>query len=105
MTIQEAILAFPGLEDADLYVTKVTVDRLVDESATYSPIDDKIKVNLCIADVCLAMANASDFTEGKLSIQRSKEFKNTAIRLYMENGEVAKAKALKVNTRGISRAW
>lgn len=105
MTIKEAILSFPGFEDADDLVSKITVDRLVDESATYSPIDDKITVNLCIADACLAMSNASNFTEGKLSIQHSKEFKNTAIRLYLENGEPAKARALKVKCRGNSRAW
>ena len=97
---RDTILSFPGLEDTPkCFVDKIMSDRSLNGADSYKP-NDKI-VNLCAADLYVFMSNNSDFSESKLTVKYSRDaFIRTAKNLYSENGEINRAKALKVKIVG-----
>ena len=97
MTISEAILSFPGLEDVSAnFLTKTLTTRALVGTGEYSAEVDK-SVNLAAADLYVFVGNAPDFTENKLSITYPRSFYlKTAARLYTDNGEPEKASSLKI---------
>ena len=96
MTVKETILSYPGLSDiSEDYLTKVMVDRAVDDTVDYSP-SLKATVALCAADCYAAILASPDFSEGRLSIKMSRGvILQQAISLYEGNGETSKANALR----------
>lgn len=97
---RDVILSFPGLEDTpENFVNKIMSDRRLNGAEIYKP-NNKI-VNLCAADLYVFMGNNSDFSESKLSVKYSRDtFIRTAKNLYTENGEISKAKSLKIKVVG-----
>jgi len=95
MTISEAILSFPGLEDTSAnFLTKVLTVRSISGAGTYSDEVDT-KVNLCAADLYAFVGNRPDFSENKLSETYPRSYYiSTARSLYNANGEPEKASAL-----------
>jgi len=97
MTVQEAILSYPGLSDfpAD-YLNVLLISRALDGAADLSTIEMK-SVSLVIADALTAAVNMPDFTENKLSTSYPRKyFLDTSARLYLENGEPEKVAARKI---------
>lgn len=94
MNNQDAIKAFPGLGDIDEnFLNKAMIDRSITGTANYEPNDKNI--NLCAADIYSFAVNDPDFAESSLSIKISRSSMiKTAKRLYIDNGEPEKAKAL-----------
>lgn len=102
-TILETILSFPGLEDTSpVFVNRaLRLRRLKAEDE--STLENDKEVNLVAADIYVAMANANDFTENKLSVAYSRDqFIKTASQLYKDNGEPEKAVALNAPKKKIS---
>lgn len=106
MTIKEAILSFPGLSDvSDNFVEKILTDRYLTGAASYTA-DDAVDVNLCAADLYVMVANAPDFSEGRLSVTMQRgEIIRSAKRLYRENGESEKADKLDITADAKSSWW
>ena len=95
MTIQEAILGYPGLAgiSAELLNT-VLIDRGLNPADDYNA-EFSVPVNLAKADLLVAVVNSTNYTENKLSEQfPRKEMLNTAMRMYRSNGEPKKADEL-----------
>jgi dTDP-glucose pyrophosphorylase len=105
MNNQEAIKSFPGLGDIDdNFLTKAMLDRSLIGTDQYKPNDQK--VNLCVADLYAFAVNNPDVAEGQLSIKQSRSYMlKTAKKMYVENGEPDKAKALggthKISSRNL----
>jgi hypothetical protein len=95
MTVAQTILSFPGLEDINpTFLEKTLIVRSLNGADNYSAAVDT-QVNLAAADLYVVVVNSPDFSENKLSITHPRSFYTaTAVRLYRENGEPAKAKAL-----------
>ena len=95
MTVEQAILSFPGLSDIpDNFIDKLLLDRSLNGADEYS-VSLKADVELTAADAYLFMLNSPDFSEGGLSITLKRpELKAAAIRLYKANGEASKANLL-----------
>jgi hypothetical protein len=95
MTVSEAILSNPGLEDVSkALLEKTLIVRSLVGTDEFSA-DLNTKVNLATADLYVAVVNSPDFSEGSLSIKQSRNYMiSTAIRLYRENGEPDKASSL-----------
>ena len=101
MTISEAILSFPGLEDVPAnFLEKTLIVRSLNGSDSYSKEIDK-QVNLAAADLYVFIVNQPDFTENKLSMTYPRKYYiNTAVRLYLAGGEMDNAN--KVNGKKIT---
>lgn len=95
MTVAQTILSFPGLEDVNPnFLEKTLIVRSLNGADNYSAAVDK-QVNLTAADLYVMVVNSPDFSENKLTISHPRSFYTaTAVRLYKENGEPAKAKSL-----------
>lgn len=91
-TIRDTILAFPGLEDTeDAFLNRILTLRGLKATDEYTVEKDKA-VCLVAADLYKEMSNMPDFSENKLSKTYPRSyFVQSAKRLYIENGEVAKA--------------
>lgn len=105
MTVSEAILSNPGLEDVSLnLLNKTLIVRSISGADNFSA-ELNTKVNLATADLYVSVANSPDFSEGNLSIKHSRNFFiSTAARLYRENGESSKASSIlkKISVTGKS---
>lgn len=106
MTIKEAILSFPGLSDVpDDFVEKVMTDRSVTGTASYTT-DEKADVELCAADLYMALVTSPDFSEGNLSIKMSRGYMlSMASSLYLNNGEAANARKATLGTGNAKAKW
>jgi hypothetical protein len=106
MTIKEAILSFPGLSDvSDNFIEKILTDRSLTGSASYTS-SDKENVGLCAADLYVMVANAPDFSEGRLSVTMQRgEMIRSAKRLYRNNGESENADKLDITVDAKSSWW
>ena len=95
MTVAQTILSFPGLEDINpTFLEKTLVVRSLNGADNFSAALDT-QVNLAAADLYVVVVNSPDFSENKLSVTHPRSYyTKTAARLYNENGEPAKAKAL-----------
>lgn len=95
MTIAEAILSNPGLEDvSSTLLEKTLIVRSLTGAGDFNA-DSRKLVNLATADLYVSVVNSPDFSEGSLSIRHSRSFfMSTAQRLYRENGEPGKAASL-----------
>lgn len=100
MTVQETILAFPGLADFPVnYLQTVLSGRALDCASSASGYDSKL-INLAIADVLVYAVNMPDFKENKLSVTYPRQyFISTARNLYAFNGEPEKANQLATRVR------
>lgn len=105
MTVSEAILSNPGLEDVSkTLLDKTLIVRSLSGADDFSA-DLNKSVNLAAADLYVAVVNSPDFSEGSLSVKQSRNYMiATAVRLYRENGEANKASSLtkKISVTGRS---
>lgn len=105
MTVSEAILSNPGLEDvSQVMLEKTLIVRSINGADEFSANLDSA-VNLATADLYIAVLNSPDFSEGNLSIKHARaSMLATAIRLYRENGENWRAISLskKISVTGKS---
>lgn len=95
MTVTEAILSFPGLENTNpLFLEKTLLARNLFKDDDYNVSKDG-SINLAAADIFSAAVSAPDFSEGNLSVKYPRSFMiSQACKLYRENGEPAKAESL-----------
>ena len=107
MTILEAIKSHSGLSDiADDFVSKVLIDRSVDDGSANYTIEQKKTVELCVADCYVEMVNSPDFSEGKFSVKLNRsQLLRSAQDLYWRNGEASKANKLLLGKGNSKGAW
>ena len=98
VTIRDAILAYPGLDNCEEYLDKVVLpSRGIDSNAASVTIDTKTQ-KLVAADCYSMIGGLPDFTENKLSeTYPRKWYQATASRLYREGGEFEKANQNEIN--------
>lgn len=92
VTIRETILAYPGLEDCEVFLDKVVFPgRELTGEEVSSTIDTNTQ-KLIAADMYSKAGGNPDFSENKLSISYPRSWYNAmARRLYREGGEPEKA--------------
>ena len=88
MTKLEALQSMTqGIEVPDNLYTKVLLDRAETGGDTYAA-TDKDSIELCLADIYMAVANNVDFGEGSLSIKYDRaQLIRMANKIYWKNGE------------------
>lgn len=93
-TVKEAILAYPGVDGGEEFLSVVLTDRGLDGSAAYTA-DAARMVRLAVADVYAMIGGLPNFTEYKLSMSYDRAwYRNKAAEMYRENGEGEKANGL-----------
>ncbi len=97
MTIKEAILKYPCVENGADFLEVVLTDRGIDGEREYTPAD-KGAVRLAVADIYSSIAALPDFSEYKLSVKYPRGwFITMARKYYNQNGEPNSADALKTS--------
>ena len=76
-----------GIEVPENLYTKVLLDRAVSDIGTYAAID-KTDIELCLADIYMAVANNVDFGEGSLNMKYDRaQLIRMANKIYRKNDE------------------
>jgi len=107
MLIREVILSEVRVDIDETALKRVLKDRSLNGDGQYQS-ENAQDVNLAIADCMVIAARNPDFSEGDLSVKVPRaHLKAEARRLYFENGEPAKAEALRLKIKGInlSNKW
>lgn len=88
MTKLEALQSMTkGIEVPDNLYTKVLLDRAETGGNTYAA-TDKVIIELCLADIYMAVANNVDFGEGSLNMKYDRaQLIRMAKEIYRKNGE------------------
>lgn len=93
-TVKDAILAYPGVDDGEGFLSVVLTDRGLDGAAIYTA-DASRAARLAVADVYAMIGGLPDFTEYKLTVSYPRQwYLSKARELYRDNGEGEKATRL-----------